>query len=267
MNQIGVKNLTSAKFTSTIRAFKGPQALGAPSLQCGKYPTEPAACNDQTQFFQYQGSGQLQAHHRLPPTSDHLQARIAEDVVPPGGAATGGPAFLRGEPLDDMDWQQILLFAILGLGAGSLIAGIAIGVVLTYRGSGIINLATGAIAMLAGYSYWSLKTGEYGVHVATAPALVITFVFLLVIGLADRVRRVPAAADRRAAREARRLARACCSSRRRRSRSRSGSGRSRSRRCCRAARSACSARTYRSTGSSCRRSSSSPRSSCRWPTG
>ena len=59
-----------------------------------------------------------------------------------------------------MDWQQIVLFAILGLGAGSLIAGIAIGIVLTYRGSGIINLATGAIAMLAGYSYWSLKTGE-----------------------------------------------------------------------------------------------------------
>ena len=58
-----------------------------------------------------------------------------------------------------MDWQQVVLFAILGLGAGSLIAGIAIGIVLSYRGSGIINLSTGAIAMLAGYCYWSLKTG------------------------------------------------------------------------------------------------------------
>ena len=57
MNQIGVANVTPAKFTTTIRAFKGPQALGAPSLQCGKYKTEPAACNDQTQFFQYQGKG------------------------------------------------------------------------------------------------------------------------------------------------------------------------------------------------------------------
>ena len=83
-----------------------------------------------------------------------------------------------------MDWQQIVLFAILGLGAGSLIAGIAIGIVLTYRGSGIINLATGAIAMLAGYSYWSLKTGEYGgVHFSTASALVITALFLLGVGL------------------------------------------------------------------------------------
>jgi len=59
MNKIGVKNLTSARFTSAIRAFKGPQALGAPSLQCGKYPAEPAACNDQAQFFQYQGAGKF----------------------------------------------------------------------------------------------------------------------------------------------------------------------------------------------------------------
>ncbi len=82
-----------------------------------------------------------------------------------------------------MDWQQLILFAILGLGAGSLIAGVALGIVVSYRGSGIINLATGAIAMLAGYSYWSLRTGSYGVDVPTAPALVITALFLLGVGL------------------------------------------------------------------------------------
>jgi len=82
-----------------------------------------------------------------------------------------------------MSWKDIVLFAILGLGSGSLIAGVAVAVVLTYRGSGIINLATGAIAMLAGYSYWSLKTGTYGVHMSTAPALVITAIFLLGVGL------------------------------------------------------------------------------------
>ena len=82
-----------------------------------------------------------------------------------------------------MDWQQIVLFGILGLGAGSLIAGIAVGIVVTFRGSGIINLATGAVAMVAGYSYWSLKTGTYGVHMPTAAALVITALVLLVIGL------------------------------------------------------------------------------------
>jgi branched-chain amino acid transport system substrate-binding protein len=57
LNRVGVKNITPAKMTTAIRNFKGPQALGAPSLHCGKYKTEPAACNDQTQFFQYQGKG------------------------------------------------------------------------------------------------------------------------------------------------------------------------------------------------------------------
>jgi branched-chain amino acid transport system substrate-binding protein len=57
MNKLGVKNITAAKLTKAFRGFKGPQALGAPSLHCGKYKTEPAACNDQTQFFQYEGKG------------------------------------------------------------------------------------------------------------------------------------------------------------------------------------------------------------------
>jgi branched-chain amino acid transport system permease protein len=82
-----------------------------------------------------------------------------------------------------MDWNQLLLFATLGLGTGALIAGIAIGIVLTYRGSGIINLATGAVAMLGGYSYWSLKTGVYGWDAPTAPALIITFLFLVALGV------------------------------------------------------------------------------------
>ena len=83
-----------------------------------------------------------------------------------------------------MDWTQLLLFAILGLGAGSLIAGIALGIVLTYRGSGIINLATGAIAMLAGYAYWALRSGELGGwHAPTAVALFITFLAMIGIGV------------------------------------------------------------------------------------
>ena len=44
--------------------------------------------------------------------------------------------------------EQILLFILLGLGSGALIAGIALGVVLSYLGSGVINLSTGAMAML-----------------------------------------------------------------------------------------------------------------------
>jgi branched-chain amino acid transport system permease protein len=83
-----------------------------------------------------------------------------------------------------MDWQQVLLFALLGLGAGSLIAGIALGIVLQYRGSGIINIATGAIAMVGGYAFWSLKTGIYwNWDAPTWAALVITLVVLLLLGV------------------------------------------------------------------------------------
>ena len=96
-----------------------------------------------------------------------------------------------------MDWSQLLLFAILGLGAGSLIAGIAIGVVLTYRGSGIINLATGAVAMLAGYCYWSLKTGIYwGWHAPTPVGARADVRLPDRARRGDRVRRLPSAAHR-----------------------------------------------------------------------
>jgi len=77
--------------------------------------------------------------------------------------------------------QQILLFILLGLGSGALIAGIALGVVLTYRGSGIINLATGAVAMLAGYAYWSVTSGKIA-SLPAAPALVIALLFVLAVG-------------------------------------------------------------------------------------
>ena len=44
-----------------------------------------------------------------------------------------------------------------GLAQGALIAAIAIGVVLTYRGSGVVNIANGAIAMFAAYVYRELR--------------------------------------------------------------------------------------------------------------
>ena len=46
----------------------------------------------------------------------------------------------------------------LGLGAGSLIAGIAVGVVLTYRGSGVVDFSKGAVAIFIGYVFNELRT-------------------------------------------------------------------------------------------------------------
>jgi branched-chain amino acid transport system permease protein len=81
--------------------------------------------------------------------------------------------------------QQVLLYALLGLGSGALIAGIALGVVLTYRGSGIINLATGGFAMLAGYAFWALRVDL--LHLSTGPALLLSLVVVLAVGAATEL--------------------------------------------------------------------------------
>jgi ABC-type branched-subunit amino acid transport system ATPase component/branched-subunit amino acid ABC-type transport system permease component len=47
-------------------------------------------------------------------------------------------------------------FALLGLAIGSLYTLVALGIVLIYRGSGVINFAQGAIGMGGTYIYWSL---------------------------------------------------------------------------------------------------------------
>ena len=79
--------------------------------------------------------------------------------------------------------KEILQFSLLGLGEGSLIAGVAIALVLFYRGSGVINLATGAIAMITGYAYWALTTGQFGFTFSTGPALVAAFLVAVAQGL------------------------------------------------------------------------------------
>jgi branched-chain amino acid transport system permease protein len=77
--------------------------------------------------------------------------------------------------------EQILLFILLGLGSGALIAGIALGVVLSYRGSGVINLSTGAMAMLGGYAFWALNTGKIA-SLPTAAAVPLALVFVAACG-------------------------------------------------------------------------------------
>ena len=79
--------------------------------------------------------------------------------------------------------RDVLLFAALGLGAGALIASIALGVVLIYRGSGVINVATGAIAMLAAYIFWALRTDYFGFQLSTAPAFVVTLACMAAFGV------------------------------------------------------------------------------------
>jgi branched-chain amino acid transport system substrate-binding protein len=55
LNQVGAAGLTPTAVLDKAKAFTGPVALGAPALQCGKYPAAPGICNDRTQFFLYKG--------------------------------------------------------------------------------------------------------------------------------------------------------------------------------------------------------------------
>jgi branched-chain amino acid transport system permease protein len=77
--------------------------------------------------------------------------------------------------------EQLLLSILLGLGSGALIAGIALAVVLSYRGSGIINLSTGAIAMLGGYAFWAFNSGKL-TSLPDGLAIPLALVFVLVVG-------------------------------------------------------------------------------------
>ena len=89
--------------------------------------------------------------------------------------------------------KDFVLFAILGLGAGSVYAMLGLGLVLVYRGSGVVNFAHGAIAMFAAYEYVDLT----GRGMGRWPALVVTLSLSLVAGailysaLFRRLRRAP----------------------------------------------------------------------------
>jgi branched-chain amino acid transport system substrate-binding protein len=56
MNEVGYAHLSPSAIQAKAKAFTGPQALGAPELQCGKYSSAPGVCNDRAQFFEYQGN-------------------------------------------------------------------------------------------------------------------------------------------------------------------------------------------------------------------
>ena len=55
LNQVGFANLSPSAIQSAVQAFKGPQALGAPALECGYNPAAPGVCNNRSQFFEYEG--------------------------------------------------------------------------------------------------------------------------------------------------------------------------------------------------------------------
>jgi branched-chain amino acid transport system permease protein len=89
-----------------------------------------------------------------------------------------------------VSFDQILLFLLLGFGPGALIAGIALAIVLNHRGSGVINIGAGALALIGAYVFYGLRTGGYvflsqldlGAPMSTVPAFALTLVVSALVG-------------------------------------------------------------------------------------
>lgn len=57
--------------------------------------------------------------------------------------------------------QTLALFTVIGLVPGALIAAVSLGLVLTYRGANVVNIATGSLALMGAYTYYGLTDGGY----------------------------------------------------------------------------------------------------------
>jgi ABC-type branched-subunit amino acid transport system ATPase component/branched-subunit amino acid ABC-type transport system permease component len=91
---------------------------------------------------------------------------------------------------------QSLVFLLLGLANGAVFASLALALVITYRSSGVINFATGAIALFGAYEYAYLRQGQFfnpipglattvdlGGDWPLAPALAASLVLCALLGL------------------------------------------------------------------------------------
>ncbi len=92
--------------------------------------------------------------------------------------------------------SDYLFYALLGSGAGAIIAALGLGLVITYQASGVVHFASGAMAMWSAYVYADLRRGAYpfpvpglpdryhfGGDVGSAWALVLSLVTAAILGV------------------------------------------------------------------------------------
>jgi ABC-type branched-subunit amino acid transport system ATPase component/branched-subunit amino acid ABC-type transport system permease component len=92
--------------------------------------------------------------------------------------------------------DQHLIFLLLGLANGAVFASLAMALVVTYRSSGVLNFATGTIALYGAYTYAFLRQGQLlvlipglpekvdlGSDFSFWPATVLTLVITALLGL------------------------------------------------------------------------------------
>ncbi|WP_261554506.1 branched-chain amino acid ABC transporter permease/ATP-binding protein [Frankia tisae] len=91
---------------------------------------------------------------------------------------------------------QHIVFLLLGLGSGAVFGALALGLVVTYRSSGVVNFATGAIALYTAYTYAFLRRGalllpipglpktvSVGSHWGLWPALLVSLAIAALLGV------------------------------------------------------------------------------------
>ncbi|WP_067899364.1 branched-chain amino acid ABC transporter permease/ATP-binding protein [Nocardia vaccinii] len=76
--------------------------------------------------------------------------------------------------------HEFLQFVLLGLGSGAVYALSAQGIVLVYRGSGVVNLAHGGIGIASAFLFWDLRAG---LSLPVVPAALIAVLFGAIVGL------------------------------------------------------------------------------------
>jgi ABC-type branched-subunit amino acid transport system ATPase component/branched-subunit amino acid ABC-type transport system permease component len=92
--------------------------------------------------------------------------------------------------------DQHLIFLLLGLANGAVFASLAMALVVTYRSSGVLNFATGTIALYGAYTYAFLRHGQLlvlipglpekvdvGSDLSFWPATILTLVITALLGL------------------------------------------------------------------------------------
>jgi sulfate-transporting ATPase len=75
--------------------------------------------------------------------------------------------------------EEVIRFALLGLGIGATYALASQGLIVIYRGSGVLNFALGAIGMAGAYVWWELTTNQSW---AFLPGLIAGVAFAAVLG-------------------------------------------------------------------------------------
>jgi branched-chain amino acid transport system permease protein len=109
--------------------------------------------------------------------------------------ALAGAVLMLVTALGLLVWPVETRAFLLGLGTGCLVAALALSLVLTYRGSGVINFAAGATATYSAYAYDSLRRSgglflpplpdsvSLGGAMGFWPALLVTLALSVLLGL------------------------------------------------------------------------------------